>query len=137
MSCSLEVRVPFLDYRVVELGLGVEAERLLRDGRTKAVVRDALAPLLPATVLERSAKQGFTVDGSSWLAGSLGREIADAFASDSMASRPWFRAEALSDALSAGSLDAVWRSFAVERWLRLFVDPQRVEAPRGASQLAA
>lgn len=135
MSFSLEARVPLLDYHVVETGLAAGGDDLVRNGRTKWILREAMRPLLPGEIVDRSDKQGFTVDHRAWLRGPLGRVLDETFASERMAARPFFHAERLSDALEDGSADAVWRSFMVERWLRLFVDPAVVE-PVGERRLA-
>ena len=129
MSYSLEARVPFLDYHVVERGLSIGADDLVRGARTKAVLRDAMRQLLPAKVVDRGDKQGFTVDQKRWLAGRLGDEVRACFASEQMAARPYFAAERLREAPASGGIDAVWRSFMVERWLRLFVDPAELPEP--------
>jgi asparagine synthase (glutamine-hydrolysing) len=133
MCFSLESRVPLLDYHVVELGLGASGVQLLRGGRTKALLRDAMRPMLPRIVVERSQKQGFTVDQASWLDGRLGEAVRETFLSESMASRPCFEAAALPAAALSGATDAVWRSFVVERWFRLFIDPARPVAPPQAA----
>jgi hypothetical protein len=94
-----------------------------------------MRPLLPAKVVDRGDKQGFTVDQQAWLAGPLGELLRATFASERMAARPYFDAGALPAALLQGGADAVWRSFMVERWLRLFVDPPVLRAP--AADLSA
>ena len=58
MAASLEVRPPLLDHELVEWGMALPAALKLRDGIGKHVLRDALAPWLPAATLSR-AKQGF------------------------------------------------------------------------------
>jgi hypothetical protein len=88
-----------------------------------------MRPMLPRIVVERSQKQGFTVDQASWLDGRLGEAVRETFLSESMASRPCFEAAALPAAAVSGATDAVWRSFVVERWFRLFIDPVRPVAP--------
>ena len=73
MCHSLEVRSPMLDHRVVELArrmpVGLKWRR--RAGRLplgKAVLREAMADLLPASIVARG-KMGFGVPVSRWLAG--------------------------------------------------------------------
>src|SRR5690349_11437121 len=53
MGHSLEGRVPFLDHRLVELLYGLPATELYEGGRTKLVLRRALADLLPPEVRNR------------------------------------------------------------------------------------
>lgn len=59
MAIPLEHRLPFLDYRLVELALLMPAEYLFRDGWTKYVHRKAVEPLLPSEVVWRREKMGF------------------------------------------------------------------------------
>ena len=76
MSFSLEMRNPFLDYRIVEYGLALEPDDLLYQGLSKWVLREAVRGVLPAQVVDRSDKQGFTTDEADWLRrGHLGSEV--------------------------------------------------------------
>lgn len=58
MAASLEVRPPLLDHNLVAWGMALPAALKLRGTTGKAILRDALAPLLPPDVLTRP-KQGF------------------------------------------------------------------------------
>lgn len=72
MAHSLEVRVPMLGQPMIDLALSMPASMKL-DGRVgKKVVRDAIAPWLPAGILDRR-KQGFQMPLSDWFAGDFGR----------------------------------------------------------------
>ena len=68
MLSSIEARVPFLDHRIVELGMALpDRLKLGPDGnRTKHIVKRAAEPLLDARVIERP-KQGFDVPLADWL----------------------------------------------------------------------
>ena len=87
MAHSLEARVPFLDYRLVELSFSLDGGRLLERGTTKAILRRALADLLPPSVAARTDKLGFVTPEALWLRGPLGGVAADAFASQRFADR--------------------------------------------------
>ena len=54
---GIEYRYPLLDKRVIELCLSFPAEAWFADGRTRAVFRDAIAPVLPPGFAEESPKQ--------------------------------------------------------------------------------
>lgn len=58
MAVSLEVRPPLLDHTLVEWGMALPASLKLRRGIGKDVLREALRPHLPSSVLDRP-KQGF------------------------------------------------------------------------------
>lgn len=53
MYCSLEVRVPFCDYRIAEYLYGVPWEMKDYQGKEKGLLRQAVAGLLPKEILER------------------------------------------------------------------------------------
>lgn len=53
MAHSLEIRVPYLDRRVVELASQIPGELLLRKGEEKHILRRALAPVLPESIVNR------------------------------------------------------------------------------------
>ena len=67
MAHSLEARVPFLDYRLVELLFSLGSGDLIDRGRTKAVLRRALGDLLPPVVRDRVDKLGFVTPEAAWL----------------------------------------------------------------------
>jgi asparagine synthase (glutamine-hydrolysing) len=58
MAVSLELRPPILDHELVAWGMALPAEAKLRAGIGKRVLRDAMAPLLPAGLLW-GRKRGF------------------------------------------------------------------------------
>ncbi|HLQ69550.1 MAG TPA: asparagine synthase (glutamine-hydrolyzing) [Gemmatimonadales bacterium] len=68
MLSSVEARVPFLDHRIVELGMALPDHVKLgpRGDRTKHIVKLAAEPLLGADVTERP-KKGFDVPLADWL----------------------------------------------------------------------
>ena len=59
MGVPIELRCPFLDHRVVELGFRLPMTYLIRDGWTKWILRIALHNDLPEEVVWRRHKMGF------------------------------------------------------------------------------
>jgi asparagine synthase (glutamine-hydrolysing) len=53
MANSLEVRVPFADYRLVEYAFNIPAEMKLLHGREKGLLREALRTILPDEIIDR------------------------------------------------------------------------------------
>ncbi|MEO5594207.1 MAG: asparagine synthase (glutamine-hydrolyzing) [Chitinophagaceae bacterium] len=59
MLYSIESRLPFLDHRLVEYCLGLPDRFIIRNGATKAVLRESLKSVLPPRIYNRHAKLGF------------------------------------------------------------------------------
>lgn len=74
MAASVELRPPFLDHRLVELGLSLPDRAKIRRGRGKWVLREVARARLPPFVLERP-KVGFRVPLDRWFREGL-REFA-------------------------------------------------------------
>ena len=70
MAHSLEVRVPFLDHRVLAAGFRLAPELKLRGGETKWILRRMLHDRVPRELIERP-KQGFEIPVADWLRGPL------------------------------------------------------------------
>jgi asparagine synthase (glutamine-hydrolysing) len=70
MVHSLEARVPFLDREVAQLALALPTSLKVSGPRTKRLLRHAVAPLLPRTIV-RARKRGFSIPGAAWLRGPL------------------------------------------------------------------
>lgn len=71
MAFAREVRLPFLDYRLVELMLNTPVEAKLHAGWTKYALRRAFADWLPPEIVWRRDKLGFSMPQEEWLRGEL------------------------------------------------------------------
>ena len=93
MAHSREVRLPFLDHRLVEFCLRLPERFLYRDGQSKWILRQSLRGLVPDPVLDRRDKIGFATPWSEWwkdpfVGGSLRERLDDA----RQALGPWLAA---------------------------------------------
>ncbi len=82
MLSSLEARVPFLDYRIVEFLFSLPGSYKLRRGGSKSLLRAAFSDLIPARTLRRR-KHGFALPIHRWLRHELRDYLHDHFASGS------------------------------------------------------
>jgi asparagine synthase (glutamine-hydrolysing) len=67
MAHGVEARMPFLDTRLVEDAFKMPFSYKIRDGVSKAVLRDAERHILPDTVYHRHNKMGFPAPEAKWI----------------------------------------------------------------------
>ena len=75
MAAAREIRLPFLDYRLVSLLVSLPVEYKLRDGWTKWIFRRAMEGVLPEEIAWRKDKQHFIVPQNEWLRCELRQEV--------------------------------------------------------------
>jgi asparagine synthase (glutamine-hydrolysing) len=68
MSVSLETRAVYLHRSLLDIAARIPAARLVGGGEAKKLLRDALRPWLPSSVLDRP-KMGFAMPLARWLRG--------------------------------------------------------------------
>jgi len=120
MAHSLEARVPFLDYRLVELAARMPA-RLKRRNRTgKVIMREAFAQHLGDTLAARG-KHGFSLPVGDWLQGPM-RPLAEETMGRGLAKMPWINRpvveEITGDLMSGnkGMWRQVWLLMTIAGW---------------------
>jgi asparagine synthase (glutamine-hydrolysing) len=67
MAHSIEARVPFLDYRLVEFTTGLPDELKLAAGITKRALREGMRGILPERIRTRMDKLGFVTPEEVWV----------------------------------------------------------------------
>lgn len=76
MLYSLETRVPYLDHRLVELGLNISPDLKYKNGESKYILKEILFQYIPRHFFDRP-KQGFAIPLSKWLKNELRYLIED------------------------------------------------------------
>lgn len=66
MQSSVEIRMPFMDWRLVCYVFSLPIESKLGSGFTKLILRDAMTGVLPEQIKNRTSKIGFATPVSSW-----------------------------------------------------------------------
>ncbi|MCW5635522.1 MAG: asparagine synthase (glutamine-hydrolyzing) [Rubrivivax sp.] len=88
MAASVEIRMPFLDWRVATFAFALPWHAKIRNGFSKAIVRDAAAPYMPQEIAWRRTKIGFNSPIVDWMRGPLKPFFLDTLASRSFAECP-------------------------------------------------
>lgn len=77
MAHGVEVRMPFMDWRLVTYTMALPESSKSADGYTKAVARRAMANLMPESIRTARRKVGFNSPMPEWLNGPLAGWTAD------------------------------------------------------------
>jgi asparagine synthase (glutamine-hydrolysing) len=127
MANGVEVRVPLLDPELMTLAARLPIGYKQRGRVGKWVLRKAMEPYLPRSVLHRS-KAGFGAPLRHWLRSDLRPIVDDVLSERSLRSRGLFDPTAVADLVDANrrkQVDATYTIFSmicVELWCRMFVD---------------
>jgi asparagine synthase (glutamine-hydrolysing) len=108
MAHSVEARLPFMDYRLVEYLFSLPSYWKLHGELNKYVLREAMRNRIPQVVRERVDKMGFPMSAKSWFAGPLYERMRDLLASRSTRERGFYdvpRIQRDLDRHAAGEID--------------------------------
>jgi len=128
MAFSIESRLPFLDYRLVEFLFATPSDQKIRTGMTKYILREAMKGIIPEFIRNRLDKIGFSTPQDVWFRSTLKDGIRDIFNSASFRQRPYFNWKAMNQIFEEHCLGnhdyshEIWRSLNLELWLRRFID---------------
>lgn len=127
MASGLEVRVPFLDHRLVEYAFSLSASEKVDKKQGKKILRQAFAGLLPAQILNRS-KKGFDIPLLALLKQEFSSLIDDSFDDRFLKEQGLFNPvearKLKSSLLSSHSGDAqarVWGFLVFQHWFRKYL----------------
>jgi asparagine synthase (glutamine-hydrolysing) len=145
MAHSLELRVPLLDNRIVDLMAAVPWQMKYQPGtHGKLLLRKAIKEMLPEESL-RKPKWGFSVNVQAWFRGEVG-ELVRQILPDSEVVRKYFRADRVRKLIASTTNSdrerrqqvLLWQLLGFHLWHRIFIDSDRVGAANlGAEALVA
>jgi asparagine synthase (glutamine-hydrolysing) len=126
MANSLEVRSPFLDYRVVEFGLSIPAKYKIGGRENKHILREIARSFVPRNLIDRP-KMGFGIPRARWLRQDLKDMVQEVLLDDRSRSRGWYRftgvEEILENHQKGFELDSlIWPMFMLELWAKTWID---------------
>jgi asparagine synthase (glutamine-hydrolysing) len=129
MIHSLEIRVPFLNQQFAEFAMRLPEKMKVNGERRKYLLKRAMAPTLPKSILERP-KKGFSIPMDLWLweKGEWREMIYDTIFSRSTREREQFDMKALErfqhehERLERCHGYKLWAVYVFEMWQRNFLD---------------
>ena len=128
MKNTLESRLPFMDYRLVEFVFSLPGEFKVSNGKGKILHREAMKGIVPKFILENPLKFGFDSPLSEVLFSSGENSIKSFLLSEKAKTRGLFDSQKLEKMLTTkktGSINYtryLYRILCVEIWFRLFID---------------
>lgn len=127
MACSLEVRSPFMDHRIMEFAASLPADMKIYKGTLKYFLKQAAVELVPSQIISRK-KQGFGLPVANWLREDLKEMTYDLLLDKQTFERGYFRREAIEKLITehmTGQNDhcyRIWNLLCLELWFRAYAD---------------
>lgn len=127
MAHSLELRVPFLDHKLVQFTNSIPSEYKYRGNIEKYILKQAFKNSLPNFVLKRK-KNGFPIPISSLLNSHYNEFALDILLSQQAVNRGYFNKSYIEKLLRNNSSNGeyvgrqVWLLLTFELWCRVFID---------------
>lgn len=125
MASAIEVRSPFLDYRIIEFARTLPIKYRFRNGVTKKIIRDILSDYIPETVFNQP-KKGFAIPLGDWIRKELKNEITTALNDDFLVNVPNLNVEKFKKQMSLhmdNKYDysfSIWKLFVLYKWQQEF-----------------
>ena len=125
MAYSVEVRSPFLDYRIIEFARTLPISYRYLPGRKKRILRDILKEYIPEEIFDQP-KRGFAVPIGQWIRKELREEFVANLSDDFLNQVPNLNVakfkKMFQDHLQekADYSSYIWRVFVLSKWYQEF-----------------
>jgi len=125
MAYSVEVRSPFLDYRIIEFARTLPVNYRFHKGVRKKLLRDILKEYIPEEVFNQP-KSGFSIPLNDWIRGELKDEFIMVLNDDFLSRLPNFDVEKFKNQFQShldGKMDYatnIWKVYVLARWYKEF-----------------
>lgn len=126
MQVSLETRAPFLDPRIADYAFSLPMKYKLRGSNGKVILKKAVEPLLPKTIIQRP-KKGFGIPIAAWLRGRLRYLLHDLLSPDRLKEQGIFEPAYVDRLISeheqgiASHHKELWTLLVFQLWSRNFL----------------
>lgn len=126
MANSLELRSPFQDHKVVELGGQIADHLKFHNGKSKYILKQLASEFIPTDLIERK-KMGFGIPRASWMRNELKDMVGEVLLGSSARHRGWFNVKEVEKQISIHNQGVdrdriLWPLFAIELWAQNWID---------------
>lgn len=117
MQHQVEIRMPFMDYRLVTYSMALPQKAKLNNGYTKYVLREAMKGIIPDDIRTRRLKIGLSAPVADWFNGPLSTFLVDTIHSHKLNNNGFLNAEKIKievrerckiKSWDAGSASRIW-----------------------------
>lgn len=130
MAAGVEVRMPFMDHRLVSYAFSLPSTSKNRNGVTKSILRDALDGVIPEKIKTRTSKIGFHTPIVDWMQGPWREYLLDLSSSQTFRNSELINANTVRDQIHnvvngknvkfVEGMDA-WKSLTPYLWEKSFL----------------
>ncbi|MDB2373830.1 asparagine synthase (glutamine-hydrolyzing) [Psychrosphaera haliotis] len=123
MATSIELRVPFLDYRLVEFAATIPSHHKIKKGEGKYPLKKMMEGILPNDIIYRK-KMGFPTPLKLMFQNELREYAKDLLLSDNTKLHQFFKLERIKQLIEEHNADkydhhkTLWQLVVLEEWLR-------------------
>ena len=137
MAHGVEVRLPFMDWRLVTFAFSLPDQSKVGDGYSKRILREAMREILPDQIRTRTVKIGFQSPLADWMNGGLGDWVWKRSQTPHFLESPVVNGPAIRDFIAPrhatknwNNTDArlVWRHLQADLWRESFFS-SKAESP--------
>ncbi len=100
MAHSMEVRTPFLDYRLAELACSIPGSLKIRQGKLKYILRRVAARYVTSEILERP-KEGFVLPKNTWLREGMSGLLDEVLSPERLSLHGFFKYQRIASLIAA------------------------------------
>ena len=129
MANSIESRLPFLDYRLVEFIFQLNYDEIMDENNTKNILRNSMTNFLPDRILNRN-KIGFATPFGDWFNQNIKSMVQDILLSEAALKRKIYNHSSIRRLIKiheSGIIDIsnyLYRLISLELWFRIFIDKE-------------
>ncbi|MGI9192862.1 MAG: asparagine synthase (glutamine-hydrolyzing) [Chitinophagaceae bacterium] len=123
MANSLEVRVPFLDEKVISFALKIQPQLGISHTQTKYLLKECLSEFVPKSIIQ-TKKRGFSVPIEQWMHHQLKNDIIDYLIDRPIYGAKHMQHEALRKQVldffnhKKGNAWGIWHMYAWQKWAK-------------------
>ncbi|MBK93918.1 MAG: asparagine synthase (glutamine-hydrolyzing) [Rickettsiales bacterium] len=131
MMSGVEIRIPFLDHRIIEFAFSIGQQSKIKDGYSKSILRDSSRKMLPKDIIDNKSKIGFAPPIIDWVQGPLKEYILDEIDSSSFRNSSLINSNKLktqlfkvinnNQSMKLYDVERIWKTFNIFLWEKAFL----------------